>query len=135
MGSEMCIRDRHGAALVVVDIPAQGLEERAKQLVAELRLVVAAGQIGVAVLVEAVDQTFDGVRRSCTHYRRGYGVLSRSQAERRGRCPVRRAGGRRRVLSAEQGRVPEPEQGQVLALEWGPVLGLERRQVWIATEN
>jgi len=55
---------RLGVALAVIDIPAQGLEERIEKLLAQLSLVVAAGVVGLAMSLEAFDQ-FGHDRRCC----------------------------------------------------------------------
>ena len=45
-----------------MDVPAEGFEEGVEELGAELLFLVVRGQEDLAVLVEVVDQTFDGVR-------------------------------------------------------------------------
>jgi len=54
-------------ACLVGDVPAKGLEEGIEELKAELFFFVVAGEEDLAVLVEAVDQTFDGVGRGRAH--------------------------------------------------------------------
>ncbi len=50
---------RFGDALPVIDIPAEGIEERVDELPSNLRLVVVAGFVLVFVAVESFDELFD----------------------------------------------------------------------------
>ena len=59
---------RFGVALLVVDVPAEGLEERIEELPPQLGFVVALALIGFAVLLEAVDEGGND-RRRLTHNR------------------------------------------------------------------
>lgn len=48
-----------GVALLVVDVPSKGLEERVKKFAAQLGFVVLGGFVGVAIALEPLDQLDD----------------------------------------------------------------------------
>ena len=56
-----------GQAGLVGDVPAEGFEEGIEELGAELFFFVVGGLEDLAVLVEAVNQAFDGVGHGRTH--------------------------------------------------------------------
>ena len=83
-----------GQALFVVHVPAERGEEGVEELGAELFFLVVAGLEDLAVLVEAVNQTFDGVGDGRSHRCENISTLPAVKPE-RARTPTQ---GRAREL-------------------------------------
>jgi len=98
----------------IIQAPAERGEEWIEELGAELFFLVVAGEEDLMALVEAVDQTFDGVGRGRTHWREDSGsvggVKSKVKMQKAKVKTTERSGSRR--TKAERGGVKSKVRSQ-----------------------
>jgi uncharacterized protein with von Willebrand factor type A (vWA) domain len=87
-----------GQTLLVVHVPAERGEEGVEELKAELFLFVVSRQEDLAVLVEAFDQTFDGIGDGRSHRCENISTLPAVKPERARAMPE--AGGKRAMTDS-----------------------------------